>query len=142
MKKKMLAVVAVLVVASASFIGGWILSDGTSNNKIEKEFTEKPQEIVASSPTPERYVDIASGTGMDPSELYAELLESSGKEFDSQYIAYVILMQNTLTGMNRLAKENAEHPDLKAKANELWSDDAQVTTELYALQRTLGYTHH
>lgn len=113
---------------------------GVSQNGRDKSKDNNAPPVATKST--ERFVDISSGEGMAPSEMYAELQKRSGKDFDSQYIAYVIVMQNNLTGMNRLAKEKANNAELKGKADEMWQYDSNTTTELYALQKRLGYAHH
>lgn len=113
---------------------------GVSQNGRDKSKDNNAPPVATKST--ERFVDISSGEGMAPSEMYAELQKRSGKDFDSQYIAYVIVMQNNLTGINRLAKEKAQDARLRDKAEVLWQYDSQLTPELYALQKNLGYAHH
>lgn len=135
MKKALLA----LIILSVGFAGGWVGSTASQNGREKPKDTYTPP--VATKST-ERFVDISSGEGMAPSEMYTELQKRSGKDFDSQYIAYVIVMQNNLTGINRLAKEKAQDASLSDKADEMWQYDSQLTPELYALQKNLGYAHH
>lgn len=135
MKKALL----VLLILSVGFAGGWVVSGVSQNGRDKSKDNNAPP--VATKST-ERFVDISSGEGMAPSEMYAELQKRSGKDFDSQYIAYVIVMQNNLTGINRLAKEKAQDARLRDKAEVLWQYDSQLTPELYALQKSLGYAHH
>ncbi len=128
----------ILIILSVGFAGGWVASSITPKSGQEKPESTKPS--IAKDT--ERFVDTSSGEGMAPSEMYTELQKRSGKDFDSQYTAYVIVMQNNLTGINRLAKEKAENAELRDKATEMWQYDSQLTSELYALQKRLGYAHH
>lgn len=135
MKKVMYGLVTISLLTT-SFSAGWIASTTLAK---QRDATQTKLQVASK---PERFVDKSSGEGMAPSELYAELEKRSGDDFDSQYTAYVILMQNNLTGMSRLAKEKAGNAELKAKAEELWQYDSKATTDLYALQKSLGYAHH
>ena len=121
---------------AASFGGGWMASAVFANRKAPSEFSSQPTAPV------ERFVDKSNGQGMASDEMYTELQTQSGDQFDSKYISYVILLQNHLTGMNRLAKEKAANADIKASATEMWRSSTQTVTDLYALQRKAGYTHH
>lgn len=129
----------VLLLLSVGFAGGWVVSGISQNDRDKSKDNNAPP--VATKST-ERFVDTSSGEGMAPSEMYTELQKRSGKDFDSQYMAYAIVMQNNLTGMNRLAKEKAEDLGLRNKADEMWQYDSQLTPVLYALQKSLGYAHH
>lgn len=134
--KKILYGFVALALLAASFGGGWATSQATTKR-------QEPSIVVPkAAPVTERFVDKSSGEGMSPSEMYAELGTLKGARFDSQYLAYVILMQNNVTGMNRLAKEKSENQNIKSKATQLWQADLQTTTELYNLQRSTGYAHH
>ena len=134
MHKKTLILGIVLGVVLSS--GAWITSAALSEKK--NTFAEKPQVFKES----ERFVDKSNGQGMAPDEMYTELQTQGGDQFDSKYISYVILLQNNLTGMNRLAKEKAANGDIKTKATEMWQSSTQTVTDLYALQRKAGYAHH
>ena len=128
-----------------SFGCGWAVS--TFTQKPAKTTTAQVQTQTQSVATsnfgaPSEPVDIYSGIGMSPDALYDTLNGLSGVDFDKRYINYVILMQADLTGINRLAKEKAVAPTLKDRATELWGLDSQRLTDLYALQKALGYTHH
>lgn len=120
----------------AGFGGGWVAASARSTQPTVVENT--PQTGVEAA----KLVDNSSGEGLTPEELYTQLSGLSGSRFDAQYLAYVILMRNNLTGMDRLAKEKADNPDIKAKAGELWQSDTATMNELYNLQRSTGYAHH
>lgn len=135
MKKVIFSLVAVGLLA-ASFGGGWMASAAFANRNA-------PSEPASQSTAPvERFVDKSNGQGMASDEMYTELQTQSGNQFDSKYISYVILFQNNLTGMNRLAKEKAANADIKAKAAEMWQTSTQTVTDLYALQKKAGYALH
>lgn len=134
MKKVIYSLVAVGLLAT-SFGGGWMVSTAFADQKGSTEPTLEP-------PVVEKIVDKSNGQGMASDEMYTELQTQSGDQFDSKYISYVILMQNNLTGMNRLAKEKAANADIKSKATEMWQSSTQTVTDLYALQKKAGYAHH
>lgn len=138
MKKITYSLVAIGLL-SIGFGGGWMASKTFVNqNKSDKPAVAIPQPTAGV----ERFVDKSNGQGMAPDEMYTELQTQSSDQFDSKYISYIILMQNNLTGMNRLAKEKAANADIKAKATEMWQSSTQTVTDLYALQRKAGYAHH
>lgn len=120
---------------ATSFGGGWIASTAFADQKGSIEPTLQPASV-------EKFVDKSNGQGMASDEMYTELQTQNGEQFDSKYISYVILLQNNLTGMNRLAKEKAANTDIKDKAADMWQSSTQTVTDLYALQRKAGYAHH
>ena len=127
-----------------SFVGGWASSSLVASQSIKNpipQVTPPAESITSTDPTTEP-VDIYSGNGMSPALLYNTLDKLSGVDFDKRYINYVILMQADLTGISRLAKEKAVAPALKDRATELWKLDSQRLTDLYTLQKVLGYSHH
>lgn len=134
MKKVIYSMVAVGLLAT-SFGGGWIASTAFADQKGSIEPTLQPASV-------EKFVDKSNGQGMASDEMYTELQTQNGEQFDSKYISYVILLQNNLTGMNRLAKEKAANTDIKDKAADMWQSSTQTVTDLYALQRKAGYAHH
>lgn len=138
--KPYILIIAVLV----AFAGGWVGSSFVASKSIK---TSPPQatpqaEPIANAPNASEPVDIYSGNGMTPAALYDTLNSLSGVDFDKRYINYVLLMQADLSGINRLAKEKAVAPALKERATELWELDSRRLTDLYTLQKTLGYSHH
>lgn len=130
-----------IILLGLSFGGGWAASSFTRSVPVAP--AQQTQPVVAKTPAP--YTDpteIYSGNGMTPAALYDTLNTLSGVDFDKRYINYVILMQSDLTGINRLAKEKAVAPTLKERATELWGLDTQRLTDLFTLQKALGYSHH
>jgi hypothetical protein len=134
-KKVIYSLVAIGILAT-SFGGGWVASTAFAEQRDSTQPTPQPAADV------EKFVDKSNGQGMASDEMYAELQTRSGDQFDSKYISYVILLQNNLTGMNRLAKEKAANADIKFKATEMWQSSTQTVTDLYALQKKAGYAHH
>ena len=134
------SIVGVLV--AASFAGGWLTASSSQKQAQSPASQATPQTQPVSTNTLTEPVDIYSGNGMSPAALYDTLNNLSGIDFDKRYINYVILMQADLTGMNRLAKEKSVAPALKERATQLWELDSQQLTDLYALQKVLGYSHH
>jgi hypothetical protein len=134
-KKVIYSLVAIGILAT-SFGGGWVASTAFAEQKVPAEPILQPAVNV------EKFVDKSNGQGMASDEMYTELQTQSGEQFDSKYIAYVILLQNNFAGMNRLAKEKAVNTDIKDKATDMWQSSTQTVTDLYALQRKAGYAHH
>lgn len=122
-----------------AFISGWhVHSYFQRPNPVTADISQTqqaPKQAITA-------VDIYSGTGMNPDELYKELDTLSGVDFDKRYINYVILMQSYMEGINRLAKEKSVAAAFKTKATELWSFDSGRLSELFLLQKQVGYSHH
>ncbi len=127
------------------FVSGWTASSITqkSSKPAAQQTQSRTQPLatngVSASTEP---LDIYSGNGMTPAALYNALDGLSGTDFDKRYINYVILLQSTLDGINRLAKEKAVAPAFRERASQLWSLDSQRLSNLYTLQKVQGYTHH
>lgn len=132
----------VILLVGAAFGGGWYTSKAVQKPQTVTAQTQVPPATTKSTTDSTEPVDIYSGTGMSPNKLYDTLNSLTGVDFDKRYINYVILMQSDLTGINRLAKEKGVAPALQAKAAELWTLDDQRLSDLFALQKQLGYSHH
>jgi|GEM_PF-5841582 len=135
-----------IIAVVIAFAGGWAGSSFVASKSIKTPTPQAKSQAQSAATsitdTTTEPIDIYSGNGMSPAALYNGLDNLSGIDFDKRYINYVILMQADLTGMNRLAKEKSVAPALKERATQLWELDSQQLTDLYALQKVLGYSHH